>query len=89
MAINLKRDEMETIFSIMGDDRTQVLVRSDDPVLIRQINKIAVPYAVSATGLHEWLLPRKQLTLRKPRKPLSQEEKDRRKLFKALNKSTS
>lgn len=71
---NLSNAERETHFNLVADDRNTWEVFSDDPVMIARLDKICTAYRVTETGKH-YHLPDSQVTLRKPKKPMSEAHK--------------
>ena len=71
---DLSNAERETHMNLTADDRGTWEVFSDDPVMINRLDKICEAYRVTSTGKH-YRLPDKQVTLRKPKKPMSEAQK--------------
>lgn len=78
----LSNAERETHINQCADDRSYWEVYSDDPVLIKKIDKIAEAYKVVNAGMQQegkyWRLEKGQVTLRnKPKKKVyTDEEKE-------------
>lgn len=84
----LTNEERETHLNMTADDRSAWKVFSDDPVMIARLDKISTAYKSTANG--RWYrLTAGQVTLKKERAELSDEERQRRRetMAKALRRS--
>lgn len=81
MTTELSLEERETNISIMASDRTTVTVYSDDPVMIKRLDRIALSPGKSVGAGKVYVLTSKQLTLKPIRKPASQETREKRALI--------
>lgn len=68
--------ETETHLNMTADDRSVWIVFSDDPVMMRRLDRIGEFVRVVGAG-KEYRLSATQVTLRAKKKPLSDEQKAR------------
>jgi len=80
----LSNAERETHINMTADDRGTWEVFSDDPVMIARLDKITTAVR-EVEGGKFYRLPANQVTLRKPKKPLT--DKQRQKLAERLAKA--
>lgn len=71
---NLLPGERETVLSMTGDDHFVWAVFSDDPAMVRKLDKIAEFVRVVGAG-KEYRLSANQVTIKSRPKPLSAERK--------------
>ena len=72
---DLTNEERETCLSLVADNRLEWTVYSDDPVMIRKLDKIADGTAYGL-GMKYTLLAG-QVSLRKKRPPMSEEQREK------------
>jgi hypothetical protein len=77
--IELSNEERETHLSLVADNRSTWHVYSDDPVMVRRLESVGAKLIrVAADGVGRFYeLPSSQITIRKPKKPMSDEHRAR------------
>jgi hypothetical protein len=76
MMNNLTTEEKETVISIDAFDRSICHIYSSDPVYQRKLEKIGATVISENDWGKKYTLPANQLTLRKARKPMAEEQKE-------------
>lgn len=85
---DLTNAERECHLSMMADNHSVWEIYADDPMWVARLDKIAVAYKTSAIG--KWYrLTAGQVSIKKERPPLSEEQRERKRIAmaKALGRS--
>lgn len=72
----LPKEERETVISIDASNRETCIVYSSDPVYQRKLEKIGAEIIHMDDWGKHYRLPANQVSLRKARKPLTEEQKE-------------
>jgi hypothetical protein len=74
--VKLTLAEKETHFNMTADDRSIYHIYSDDEVMMRKLESIGAKLVkTEAHGGKHYTLPASQISLRKPRAPMSEAQK--------------
>lgn len=74
--MSLKLDELETCINMVASDRSKWIIVSDDPVLIKKLNKIVVGTKLNNSTAYEYTVDANQVSIKKKR-ILSDDQKNK------------